>query len=91
MEIIPGKKIIQKCRHLAPHKFQFAMKAINQLEKAGVVEKSDSEWRSNVVMIPKPTSANQLRTVTKADMQSGKQHKADLYRLCLEFRDLNNI
>jgi hypothetical protein len=40
-------------------------------------------------MIPKPTSVNQLRTGTKADMQSGKQHKADLYRLCLDFRELN--
>jgi dUTPase len=91
LETEPGKKVIQKCRRLAPHKFQFAIKAIQQLEKAGVIEKSNSEWRSNVVMIPKPTSANQLRTVTKADMQSGKQHKADLYRLCLDFRELNKI
>jgi hypothetical protein len=72
LETEPGKKVIQKCRRLAPHKFQFAIKAIQQLEKAGVIEKSNSEWRSNVVMIPKPTSANQLRTVTKADMQKRK-------------------
>ena len=42
-------------------------------------------------MIPKPISAAQLRAVTKADMQSGKQNKAELYRLCLDFRDLNKI
>ena len=42
-------------------------------------------------MIPKPISATQLRAVTKADMQSGKQSKAELYRLCLDFRDLNKI
>ena len=42
-------------------------------------------------MIPKPISATQLRAVTKADMQSGKQNKAELYRLCLDFRDLNKI
>ena len=42
-------------------------------------------------MVPKPVSASQLRTVTKADMQSGKQNKAELYRLCLDFRDLNKI
>ena len=91
LETEPGKKVIQKCRRLANHKFQFGYKAIQQLEKAGVVCPSDSEWRSNVVMVPKPVSANQLRNVTKADMQSGKQHKAELYRLCLDFRDLNKI
>jgi len=87
----PGKKVIQKCRRLPQHKFQFALKAVKQLEKAGVVRKSDSEWRSNVVMVPKPVSADQLRAVTKADMQSGKQNTAELYRLCLDFRDLNKI
>ena len=91
LETIPGKKVIQKCRRLANHKFQFAMQAIKQLEKAGVVRESDSEWRSNVVMVPKPVAANQLRTVTKADLQDGHQHKAELYRLCLDFRDLNKI
>jgi len=87
----PGKKVIQKCRRLPQHKFQFALKAVKQLEQAGVVRKSDSEWRSNVVMVPKPVSADQLRAVTKADMQSGKQNTAELYRLCLDFRDLNKI
>ena len=91
LETEPGKKVIQKCRRLANHKFQFGYKAIKQLEKAGVVRPSDSEWRSNVVMVPKPVSSSQLRTVTKADMQSGKQHKAELYRLCLDFRDLNKL
>ena len=88
LETEPGKKVVQKCRRLANHKFQFGFKAIKQLEQAGVVRQSDSEWRSNVVMVPKPVSAGQLRTVTKADMQSGKQNKAELYRLCLDFRDL---
>jgi len=87
----PGKKVIQKCRRLPQHKFQFALKAVRQLEQAGVVRKSDSEWRSNVVMVPKPVSADQLRAITKADMQSGKQNTAELYRLCLDSRDLNKI
>ena len=91
LETIPGEKVIQKCRRLPHHKFQFGLKAIKQLEKAGVVRESDSEWRSNVVMIPKPISATQLRAVTKADMQSGKQNKAELYCFCLDFRDLNKI
>ena len=91
LETIPGEKVIQKCRRLPHHKFQFGLKAIKQLEKAGVVRELDSEWQSNVVMIPKPISATQLGAVTKADMQSGKQNKAELYCLCPDFRDLNKI
>ena len=48
LETIPGEKVIQKCRRLPQHKFQFGLKAIKQLEKGGVVRESDSEWRSNV-------------------------------------------
>ena len=91
LETIPGEKVIQKCRRLPHHMFQFGLKAIKQLEKARVVRESDSEWQSNVVMIPKPISATQLGAVTKADMQSGKQNKAELYCLCPDFRDLNKI
>ena len=43
LETIPGEKVIQKCRWLPHHKFQFGLKAIKQLEKAGVVRESDSE------------------------------------------------
>ena len=37
LETEPGKKVVQKCRRLANHKFQFGFKAIKQLEQAGVV------------------------------------------------------
>ena len=33
LETEPGKKVIQKCRRLANHKFQFGYKAIQQLKK----------------------------------------------------------
>ncbi len=57
---LPGKVVNQKCRRLPHHKYQFAIKAIGQLEKAGVVRKSDSPWRSNVVLVPKPSEKNEL-------------------------------
>ena len=91
LDTIEGKKVIQKVRILSPHKFDFAIKAIRQLEAAGVVRESDSEWRSNVVMVPKPMGKDELRTNTKADYQSGKQNEAQHYRICLDFRELNNI
>jgi hypothetical protein len=50
------------------------MKAVRQLEKANVVRESDSPWRSNVVMVPKPVGKNELRSNTKADYQRGDQH-----------------
>ena len=78
-------------RFLPNHRYNFAIKAIKQLEKAGVVRESDSEWRSNVVFVPKPVKSNELRSVTKADMQRGDQNTAELYRICLDFRELNNI
>ena len=91
LETVPGKKVIQRCRRLANHKFQFAMQAIKQLEKAGVIRESDSEWRSNVVMVPKPTEGGGIRSSTKADLMTGHQNKAELYRLCLDFRELNDV
>lgn len=88
---IPGRKVVQPVRRLPPVKFQFAMKALSQLEKAGVISKSDSPWRSNVVLVPKPTSSSELRSNTKADQLTGKQHRSELYRICLDFRELNSI
>jgi hypothetical protein len=52
------------------------------------VRESDSPWRSNVVMVPKPMGKNELRA---ADYQTGSQNTAQHYRICLDFRDLNNI
>ena len=37
LETEPSKKVVQKCRRRANHKFQFGFKAIKQLEQAGVV------------------------------------------------------
>ena len=91
LETVEGKKVVQKVRFLPNHRYNFAIKAIRQLEKAGVVRESDSEWRSNVVLVPKPVKSNELRSVTKADMQRGDQNTAELYRICLDFRELNNI
>jgi hypothetical protein len=54
----------------------------------GVVLESDSAWRSNVVMVPKPQSG-QLRENSKSDMLD-KSQKVDMYRICLDFRELNN-
>jgi hypothetical protein len=87
----PGKKVVQRVRALPPHKFDFALKAVRQLEEAGVVRESDSPWRSNIVMVPKPMGKNELRANTKADYQTGSQNTAQHYRICLDFRDLNKI
>jgi hypothetical protein len=57
---MPGKKVCQPLRRLPPHKFAFAMKAIKQLEAAKVISNSDSTWRSNVVLVPKPVSSNEI-------------------------------
>ena len=43
------------------------------------------------MLVPKPVKSNELRSVTKADMQRGDQNTAELYRICLDFRELNNI
>ena len=67
------------------------MKAIRQLEEAGVVSESDSEWRSNVVLVPKPTGKGELRSNTKSDMQDKEKQNAQLYRICLDFKELNEI
>ena len=91
LDTVPGRKVVQRVRTLPQHKFEFALKAVRQLEAAGIVRESDSPWRSNVVMIPKPTGKNELRATTKADYQTGDQHKAQHYRICLDFRDLNDI
>ncbi len=91
LKTFPNRKVVQRVRTLPNHKFEFALKAIRQLESAGVIQESDSEWRSNVVMIPKPMGKNELRANTKADYQRGDQHEAQHYRICLDFRDLNNI
>ena len=91
LDTMPGKIVNQRVRRLPENKFDFALKALKQLEKAGVISESDSEWRSNVVMIPKPTQKNELRAVTKADMQDKSKDKGTLYRICLDFRELNNI
>ena len=91
LETLEGRKVVQKVRFLPNHRYNFAIKAIKQLEKSGVVRESDSEWRSNVVLVPKPVKSNELRSVTKADMQRGDQNTAELYRICLDFRELNNI
>jgi hypothetical protein len=58
LETIPGKRVVQKVRMLPQYKYEFAMKAVRQLEKANVVRESDSPWRSNVVMVPKPVGKN---------------------------------
>jgi hypothetical protein len=88
---LPGKVVNQKCRQLPHHKYQFAIKAIGQLEKAGVVRKSDSPWRSNVVLVPKPSEKNELRENSKASQLTGEHNMSKLYRLCLDFRELNSI
>ena len=91
LETVEGKKVVQKVRFLPNHRYNFAIKAIKQLEKAGVVHERDSEWCLNVVLVPKPVKSNELRSVTKADMQRGDQNTAELYRICSDFRELNNI
>ena len=37
LETVQGKKVVQKVRFLPNHRYNFAIKAIKQLEKAGVV------------------------------------------------------
>ncbi len=54
-----GKIVQQKVRRLPFHKYEFTTQAIRQLMQAGVVRPSDSPWRSNVVLVKKPTSANE--------------------------------
>ena len=89
LETTPGKIVNQKCRRLPTDRFEFAKKAIKQLMEMGVVSESDSEWRSNVVMVPKPQTG-ELRQNTKSDMMD-KNKKTELYRICLDFRELNNV
>jgi hypothetical protein len=50
---LPRKSFNQGCCRLPHNKYQFALKSINQLETAGVVQTSDSPLRSNVVLAPK--------------------------------------
>jgi hypothetical protein len=73
LETKPGKKVVQIVRPLRPHKFDFALKAVRQLEAAGVVRESDSPWRSNVVMVPKPMGKmNCMQTLTQIIKQGAK-------------------
>jgi len=89
LETQEGRIVNQKCRRLPTERFEFAEKALRQLEEVGVISESDSEWRSNVVLVPKPQSG-ELRTNTKSD-QMDKSKKTELFRICLDFRELNNI
>ena len=86
---IPGRMVQQKVRRLPPHKYQFAIQAIKQLQESGVVRESDSAWRSNVVLVPKPTSQDEDRSNTNASRLTGDQNYSPLYRICLDFRELN--
>jgi len=85
------KIVCQKSRRLPHHRYEFGLKAVEQLEQAGVVRKSDSEWRSNVVMVPKPVNPGDNRGTTKAEKLTGHQNTSQLYRLCLDFRELNDV
>jgi hypothetical protein len=85
LETTPGRIVNQKCRRLPTDRFEFAQKAIKQLQDMGVVSESDSEWRSNVVMVPKPQT-RELRANSKLDMLD-KSKKTELYRICLDFRN----
>jgi hypothetical protein len=89
LNTLPDKKVIQQCRRLPQQKFDFAYEALEQLKQAGVVEPSTSEWRSNVVLVPKPESGTDIRQNTKADALV--KQEAKLYRICLDFRQLNEI
>ena len=86
---LPGRIVTQRVRRLPPHKYNFAIQAIKQLQESGVVRESDSPWRSNVVLVPKPASQDEERENTKADQQTGEQNRSALYRICLDFRELN--
>ncbi len=86
---IPGKIVQQKVRRLPDHKYQFALEAIKQLQQSGVVRESDSEWRSNVVLVPKPTGKDEVRESTNASRLTGDHNFSQLYRICLDFRELN--
>jgi dUTPase len=86
---IPGRKVQQKVRRLPQHKFDFAIQAIRQLQESGVVRESDSSWRSNVVLVPKPTGKDEDRDNSNAARLTGEQNFSPLYRICLDFRELN--
>ncbi len=86
---IPGRIVSQRVRRLPPHKYNFAIQAIRQLQESGVVRESDSPWRSNVVLVPKPASQDEERENTKASKLTGEHNHSALYRICLDFRELN--
>jgi negative regulator of genetic competence, sporulation and motility len=65
------------------------MQAIKQLQASGEVRESDSAWRSNVVLVPKPTGKDEDRENTNASKLTGDQNFSKLYRICLDFRELN--
>ena len=43
-----------RSRHMNPKQSALIREYAEKLLKSGVLEKSDSEWRSNVLMVPKP-------------------------------------
>ena len=43
LETVEEKKVVKKVRFLPYHRFNFAIKAIRQLEQVGVLCESDSE------------------------------------------------
>lgn len=84
----PSKKIIQKCKRLPLDRFKIGLKALTDLEKLGIVSKSNSEWRSNLIMTPPPNITNKLHSISISSAQNKKQQ---LFRLSVDFKELNKI
>jgi hypothetical protein len=88
LDTIPGIIVNQPVRRISTEQFNYAIEQLHQLRDAGVISESDSPWRSNVVLVPKPAGVGDVRSNTKADKQLNKSMKH--MRICLDFRDLNS-
>ena len=81
------KIVNQKCKRLPSDRFKAVEKAVKQLEQAGIASVSDAEWRSNLVLVPKPQNED---LSTKPESRS-KAQRPDLFRICLDYKELNNV
>jgi hypothetical protein len=78
-------------RRLPYQKYENTTKAIRELIQAGMVSISDSPWRSNVILMKRPTLFDDSFDSAKSPDQTKENNPSQLYRICPDYRDLNRI
>jgi dUTPase len=81
----------QKVRRLPYQKYEYTTTAIKELIQAGMVSISDSPWRSNVILMKRPTTFDDSCDSAKSPNQTKENNPSQLYRICPDYRDLNKI